>query len=174
QAWSIPALQAYYEGIYTREPLSKKDKMSGPVALEVNDSLYMAIMDANLTDYSTMNFAPSGTTLQADLVPWKNGDKVRVGDTRVSPWRAIIIGRKAADILLSRMALNLNEPCKIEGRRWDICCCAVLSRCPDCIPRCSRLLRSLRAWRRISSGRSRCVRSRCGRRRSSYRISRCS
>ena len=118
QAWSIPALQAYYEGIYTRELLSKKDKMSGPVALEVNDSLYMAIMDANLTDYSTMNFAPSGTTLQADLVPWKNGDKVRVGDTRMSPWRAIIIGRKAADILLSRMALNLNEPCKIEDTSW--------------------------------------------------------
>ena len=118
QAWSIPALQAYYEGIYTREPLSKKGKMSGPVALEVNDSLYMAIMDANLTDYSTMNFAPHGTTLQADLVPGQNGDKVRVGDTRVSPWRAIIIGRKAADILLSRMALNLNEPCKIEDTSW--------------------------------------------------------
>ena len=118
QAWSIPALQAYYEGIYTREPLSKKGKMSGPVALEVNDSLYMAIMDANLTDYSTMNFAPDGTTLKADLVPWQNGDKVRVGDTRVSPWRAIIIGRKAADILLSRMTLNLNEPCKIEDTSW--------------------------------------------------------
>lgn len=118
QAWSIPALQAYYEGIYTREPLSKKGKMSGPVALEVNDSLYMAIMDANLTDYSTMNFAPDGTTLKADLVPWQNGDKVRVGDTRVSPWRAIIIGRKAADILLSRIALNLNEPCKIEDTSW--------------------------------------------------------
>ena len=118
QAWSIPALQAYYEGIYTREPLSKKGKMSGPVALEVNDSLYMAIMDANLTDYSTMNFAPDGTTLKVDLVPWQNGDKVRVGDTRVSPWRTIIIGHKAADILLSRMALNLNEPCKIEDTSW--------------------------------------------------------
>ena len=118
QAWSIPALTAYYEGIYTREPLSKKGKMSGPVALEVNDSLYMAIMDANLTDYSTMNFAPSGTTLTVDLVPWKNGDKVRVEQTRVSPWRAVIIGRKAADILLSRMALNLNDPCKIEDTSW--------------------------------------------------------
>ena len=118
QAWSIPALTPYYEGIYTREPLSKKDKMSGPVALEVNDGLYMAIMDANLTDYSTMNFSHEGTTLKVDLVPWKNGDKVRVGDTRVSPWRAIIIGHKAADILLSRMALNLNEPCKIDDTSW--------------------------------------------------------
>ena len=118
QAWSIPALTAYYEGVYTREPLSCKGKMSGPVALEVNDSLYMAIMDANLTDYSTMNFAPSGTTLKVDLVPWQNGDKVRVGDTRVSPWRAIIVGRKAADILLSRMALNLNDPCRIEDTSW--------------------------------------------------------
>ncbi len=118
QAWSIPALTAYYEGIYTREPLSKKGKMSGPVALEVNDSLYMAIMEANLTDFSTMNLAPSGTTLTVDLVPWKNGDKVRVWDTRVSPWRAVIIGRRAADILLSRMALNLNDPCKIEDTSW--------------------------------------------------------
>ena len=118
QAWSIPALTAYYEGIYTREPVSRKANMAGPVALEVNDSLYMAIMDANLTDYSTMNFSHEGTTLKADLVPWKNGDKVRVGGTRVSPWRAIIIGRKAADILLSRMALNLNEPCKIDDTSW--------------------------------------------------------
>ncbi|MBR5726528.1 MAG: glycoside hydrolase family 97 protein [Muribaculaceae bacterium] len=118
QAWSIPALTSYYEGVYTREPLSKKGKMSGPVALEVNDSLYMAIMDANLTDYSTMNFAPSGTTLTVDLVPWKNGDKVRMEHVRVTPWRAIIIGRKPADILLSRMALNLNEPCKIEDTSW--------------------------------------------------------
>ena len=118
QAWSIPALTAYYEGIYTREPVSRKGNMSGPVALEVNDSLYMAIMEANLTDYSTMNLAHEGTTLKVDLVPWQNGDKVRVGDTRVSPWRAVIIGRKAADILLSRMALNLNDPCKIEDTSW--------------------------------------------------------
>ena len=118
QAWSIPALTAYYEGIYTREPLSQKGKMSGPVALEVSDSLYMAIMEANLTDYSTMNLDAKGTTLTVDLVPWQNGDKVRVSDTRVSPWRAIIIGSKAADILLSRMALNLNDPCRIEDTSW--------------------------------------------------------
>ena len=116
--WSIPALTDYYEGIYTREPLSRKGNMSGPIAMEINDSLCMAIMEANLTDYSTMNLSHNGTVLQVDLVPWQNGDKVRVGQTRVSPWRAIIIGRTAADILLSRMALNLNEPCRIEDTSW--------------------------------------------------------
>lgn len=118
QAWSIPALTPYYEGIYTREPVSRKDSISGPVALEVNDTLYMAIMEANLTDYSTMNLAASGTTLTVALVPWQNGDKVRVDETRVSPWRAIIIGRRPADILLSRMALNLNDPCRIDDTSW--------------------------------------------------------
>ncbi len=117
-AWSIPALTPYYEGIYTREAVSKKGNMSGPVALEVNDSLFLAVMEANLTDYSTMNLSHDGTVLKVDLVPWKNGDRVRVGDTRVSPWRAVIIGRRAADLLLSRMALNLNEPCKIEDTSW--------------------------------------------------------
>ena len=118
QAWSIPALTPYYEGIYTREPVSAKGNMSGPIALEVNDTLCMAIMEANLTDYTTMNLSHSGTTLKVDLVPWQNGDKVRVTDTLVSPWRTVIIGRTAADILLSRMALNLNEPCKIENVSW--------------------------------------------------------
>ncbi len=118
QAWSIPALTPYYEGIYTREPVSRKGNMSGPVALEVNDTLCMAIMEANLTDYSTMNLSHDGTVLKVDLVPWQNGDKVRVGNTRVTPWRAIIIGRTAADLLLSRMALNLNEPCRIEDTSW--------------------------------------------------------
>lgn len=116
--WSIPALTPYYEGIYTREPVSRKGNMSGPVAIEASDSLYLAIMDANLTDYATMNFSHDGTVLKADLVPWQNGDKVRVGDTRVSPWRAIIIGRRPADILLSRLPLNLNEPCRIQDTSW--------------------------------------------------------
>ncbi len=116
--WSIPALTPYYEGIYTREPVSRKGNMSGPVAIEAGDSLYLAIMDANLTDYATMNFSHNGTVLKADLVPWQNGDKVRVGDTRVSPWRAIIIGRRPADILLSRLPLNLNEPCRIQDTSW--------------------------------------------------------
>ena len=116
--WSIPALTPYYEGIYTREPVSRKGNMSGPVAIEAGDSLYLAIMDANLTDYATMNFSHDGTVLKADLVPWQNGDKVRVGDTRVSPWRAIIIGRRPADILLSRLPLNLNEPCCIQDTSW--------------------------------------------------------
>lgn len=116
--WSIPALTPYYEGIYTREPVSRKGNMSGPVAIEAGDSLYLAIMDANLTDFATMNFSHDGTVLKADLVPWQNGDKVRVGDTRVSPWRAIIIGRRPADILLSRLPLNLNEPCRIQDTSW--------------------------------------------------------
>lgn len=118
QAWSIPALTPYYEGIYTRDLVSRKDSIAAPVAIEVNDTLCLAIMEANLTDYSTMNLAARGTTLTAALVPWQNGDKVRVSATRVTPWRAVIIGRTAADILLSRMALNLNDPCQIEDTSW--------------------------------------------------------
>ena len=35
-----------------------------------------------------------------------------------SPWRTIIVGKSGADILASRMTLNLNEPCKIEDTSW--------------------------------------------------------
>ena len=35
-----------------------------------------------------------------------------------SPWRTLIVGGKGADILSSRITLNLNEPCAIEDTSW--------------------------------------------------------
>ena len=57
-------------------------------------------------------------TLRAALTPWSTGEKVRVTDTRVSPWRTMIVAESAGDLLLSRLMLNLNEPCRITDTSW--------------------------------------------------------
>ncbi len=36
----------------------------------------------------------------------------------VSPWRTIVMAPTAGDLLLSRMMLNLNEPCRIADTSW--------------------------------------------------------
>ena len=36
----------------------------------------------------------------------------------VRSWRTLIVGEKGADILASRITLNLNEPCAIEDTSW--------------------------------------------------------
>lgn len=127
KAWSIPTNGTqYYEALYTAEPLSQKDTVSTPVTLEVNDSLYITLHEANLTDYASLNLTPQKennhteavVTLCSALTPWSTGEKVFASAPFVSPWRTIIVGKKPGDLLLSRLMLNLNEPCQIKDTSW--------------------------------------------------------
>lgn len=120
-SWSIPSAKVnYYEGIYRKLPLDSIGTASTPVTIKTDDGLSMAIHQAALTDFAAMDLAatPGSYTLKGTLVPWENGDGVRVGETRVSPWRTLIVADSDADLLLSRIMLNLNEPCRIEDTSW--------------------------------------------------------
>ena len=57
-------------------------------------------------------------TFTSWLTPDIDGTKGHIQTDAVSPWRVIIVGEKAQDILASRIVLNLNEPCKIEDTSW--------------------------------------------------------
>ena len=59
-----------------------------------------------------------GYTLKSHLTPDARGDKGFMQTPCTSPWRTVIVGRSGADILASRITLNLNEPCKIEDTSW--------------------------------------------------------
>lgn len=125
QAWSIPTKDTkYYEALFTREPLSKKETFSTPVTLEVEDSLFLVLHEANLTDYAGLNLSSeksdhqSGVTLRTELTPWSTGEKVFAETPFVSPWRTVIVGKTPGELMLSRLMLNLNEPCKIEDTSW--------------------------------------------------------
>ena len=104
----------YYEAVYTREPISLKDTISTPVTMEVNDSLYLTIHEADLTDYASINLTPRGTKLLTALTPWQSGVKVYATAPFRSPWRYMIITSKPGDLITSAIELNLNEPCKID------------------------------------------------------------
>ncbi len=118
-AWSIPYDTEYYEGIYKASPVSVLDTVCTPLTMKVTDSLYLSIHEAALTDYASLNLtAENGTCLRSYLTPWSTGEKVFAHGSLKSPWRTIMIGNSAADLLLSRMMLNLNEPCVIEDISW--------------------------------------------------------
>lgn len=125
-AWSIPVKGVrFYEALFKKKALSQMGWVSTPVTIEASDNLYLAIHEANLTDYAAMNLKPveqpeggKSVTLRAALTPWSTGEKVRVTDTRVSPWRTMIVAESAGDLLLSRLMLNLNEPCRINDTSW--------------------------------------------------------
>lgn len=121
QAWSFPTHGTeYYEALYAKSAVNEIDTVCTPLTMECEDGSFLSIHEANITDYPAMNLAlQSGTTkLKADLTPWSTGEKVFVNNTRVSPWRTIIIADTAGDLMLSRLMLNLNEPCQIKDTSW--------------------------------------------------------
>lgn len=118
--WSIPYSTQFYEGLYTKAPLSKKDTISVPITLETKSGLFLTLHEANLMDYAAMNVYPDKKTsnLKVYLTPWSTGEKVFTKTPFVTPWRTLIIAEKAGDLLLSRLMLNLNEPSKIKDTSW--------------------------------------------------------
>ncbi len=119
-SWSIPYKAHYYEGIYRELPLDSIGTASTPVTIKTADGLSMALHEANLTDYASLNVDanPGSPVLKAHLTPWSTGEKVFVTDVRTSPWRTLIIADNDAELMLSRLMLNLNEPCRIEDTSW--------------------------------------------------------
>jgi alpha-glucosidase len=121
QAWSIPAYKGeYYETLYTKSLISELDTVCSPLTVETADGKYIAIHEANLTDYAAMNLFPvnGSTVLKTDLTPWSTGIKVYAQTPFVSPWRTVILADDLNELANSRIMLNLNEPCKIEDTSW--------------------------------------------------------
>ena len=88
--------------------------------LKTDDGLYINLHEAALVDYSCMhlNLDDKNMIFESFLTPDVNGDKGYMQAPCTSPWRTVIVSDKAADILNSRITLNLNEPCAYDDVSW--------------------------------------------------------
>jgi len=88
--------------------------------LKTDDGLYINLHEAALIEYSCMHLDLNDTTFvfESHLTPDAQGRKGYLQAPCVSPWRTIIVSDDARNILLSRITLNLNEPCKLEDTSW--------------------------------------------------------
>ena len=91
-----------------------------PILLRTDSGLWVNIHEAALMDYSCMhlNLNDHNMVFTSWLTPDIDGTKGHIQTDAVSPWRVIMVGETAKDILASRIVLNLNEPCKIEDTSW--------------------------------------------------------
>ena len=129
-AWSIPTNRTeYFEGIYTPDLLSRKDTVCTPLTIEYEKDLFLAIHEAALEDYASINLTSRPTpapsvegkgvvTLLTALTPWQNGVKVYCEGETKTPWRTIIIGKTAGELMTNRVMLNLNEPSRLDDTSW--------------------------------------------------------
>ncbi len=132
-AWWIPDNWDTYEMLYTQSPASKIGLIEGvgtehthsaertdglhgcntPVTMQAASDLFLAIHEANLTDYAGMTLVHDPErpgALMCNLVPWPDGIKVRGQAPLVTPWRTIQLASTPGQLVDSTMILNLNPP----------------------------------------------------------------
>lgn len=137
--WWIPGDWDIYEHLYRTTKLSEIDAtkyrnhkdlaqtyipenaVNTPVTLRSANGLHLSFHEANLTNYA-------GMTLKVDTAALKLTSEL-VGSTRLgykakvlvpfnTPWRSIQIADKAADLIESKLILNLNEPNNSNDIGW--------------------------------------------------------
>lgn len=91
-----------------------------PLMMKSADGLYLNIHEAALVNYPAMQLHVDNTSyrLTTSLVPDAYGNKAYLQAPFHTPWRTILVSDKAADILASKMILNLNEPSAIATTSW--------------------------------------------------------
>ena len=125
QAWSIPWRTEYYEGLWTKAPLSaKSDTMCSPITIELQDGGYAFVHEAALRDYPAQNLYYQDGALRTYLTPWLD-EHAQPMDVKAyktvpfpTPWRMVILTRTLPEMVASRIMLNLNPPCRIEDTSW--------------------------------------------------------
>ncbi|WP_430809420.1 MULTISPECIES: glycoside hydrolase family 97 protein [unclassified Carboxylicivirga] len=88
--------------------------------MKSDDGLYINLHEAALIEYACMHLELDDENLvfESYLTPDVRGDKGYLQAPCTSPWRTVIVSDDAADILMSNITLNLNEPCAYEDVSW--------------------------------------------------------
>jgi hypothetical protein len=136
--WWIPGDWDIYEHLFNTTRFAEIDALSKrsheslaqtyipenavnvPATMKTDDGIYISILEANLTNYSemTLKVDKENLLLQSELVGNDSGIKVKTKTPFVTPWRLILIGDEASDLVSSRTILNLNEPNKLGDVSW--------------------------------------------------------
>ncbi|MBX2990781.1 MAG: glycoside hydrolase family 97 protein [Bacteroidetes bacterium] len=105
--------------IFTRSVISK-DFVQTPVMMKSADGLYINIFEAAVVNYPAMclHINKENFLLTSAIAPDPVGNKAYLQTPARTPWRVVFVSDKAADILGSKIILNLNEPSKIQDVSW--------------------------------------------------------
>ncbi|MGL5786868.1 MAG: glycoside hydrolase family 97 protein [Bacteroidales bacterium] len=139
QCWWQPGDWDIYEHLYNDTKFSQIDALAKrnhpnlaqtyipfnavntPMTMKMNDSLYIAFHEAELVDYSDMTLGINKTELMMKSIlvgSERTPYKVKRSFPFDTPWRVIMVGEKATDLLASNMVVNLNEPNKLGDISW--------------------------------------------------------
>ncbi|NOS91112.1 MAG: glycoside hydrolase family 97 protein [Cyclobacteriaceae bacterium] len=91
-----------------------------PLLMKSDDGLYISLHEAALINYPAMHLLldKERYTFTSQLTPDAVGNKAYLQAPCKTPWRTIVLSDKAADLLNSKLILNLNEPSALKSTDW--------------------------------------------------------
>ncbi len=113
---SEPLGPVTFNGLRDYLQTKNKRKISVPLVIASPDESYMAILESDL-------YASSGIA-SMNLGIGESGNIVSVNSVELnenewtSPWRVILFGEKAGDLVVNTVPINLATPCQIENTDW--------------------------------------------------------
>lgn len=119
ESWWIPALQPErYEYLYKKTALREMPLVHTPLTIKRSERSYLAIHEAALYDYGSMNIRPHEKGLASEITPRVDGLAAKIRLPFKTPWRVIMVADSAIELTKSKIILNLNEPPKIKDISW--------------------------------------------------------
>ena len=123
----VPSFTTPYEFYYKPLPLkslSPDSLVALPLLLEYQDKIWVAITEADLTDYAGMYLAgavDSPGVLTSRLSPRLDNPEIKVKASlpHVSPWRVLMIADDPGRLIESNIITNLNPPSAITDTSSD-------------------------------------------------------
>lgn len=102
---------------FLREKSRRKRKISVPLVVEAPDQSFMALLESDL--YVASGIQPmqlDTSTVEGKFAAINN---VAVTESEwTSPWRVILLGKKAGDLVVNTVPINLATPSKLEDTKW--------------------------------------------------------
>jgi hypothetical protein len=90
-----------------------------PLTMKTPKGNYLSINEAAIWNYPGFSLCLDTKTYEINtLLAAKNENKVQITLPFSTPWRVILLGQKASELVESDLILNLNEPCKLKNTSW--------------------------------------------------------
>ncbi len=88
--------------------------------LKTPSGKYLNIHEAKLIDFPAMHLSVDGPalTFTSALTPGIDGHMATIATPFETPWRVVMTGDKATDILATNIIYNLNDPCALDDTSW--------------------------------------------------------
>ncbi len=106
-------------GPITQQTIVETNKrIIGPLIVEAASGLHLALLESDLLmtpGFQKMNYAYDKVT---GAISSTNKVAEFEGDDLVSPWRVILVGEGAGDLVISTTTLNLATECVVEDTSW--------------------------------------------------------